>query len=84
MTSITENLERVRLQIAQTAAKSGVQFDEIELVAISKTHDAVKVREAIEAEQRLFGEKSGAGGASKDSGIAVKLAMAFRWTPPEK
>ena len=56
MTSITENLERVRLQIAQTAAKVGRAVDEIELVAISKTHDAVKVREAIEAEQRLFGE----------------------------
>ena len=56
MSSITENLERVRLQIAQTAAKVGRAVDEIELVAISKTHDAVKVREAIEAEQRLFGE----------------------------
>jgi pyridoxal phosphate enzyme (YggS family) len=56
MSSITENLERVRLQIAQTAAKVGRAVDEIELVAISKTHDAVKVREAIEAEQSLFGE----------------------------
>src|SRR6266853_3782901 len=56
MTSITENLERVRLQIAQTDAKVGRAVDEIELVAISKTHDAVKVREAIEAEQSLFGE----------------------------
>jgi len=56
MSSITENLERVRVQIAQTAAKVGRAVDEIELVAISKTHDAVKVREAIEAGQNLFGE----------------------------
>jgi pyridoxal phosphate enzyme (YggS family) len=56
MSSITENLERVRVQIAQAAAKVGRAVDEIELVAISKTHDAVKVREAIEAEQSLFGE----------------------------
>src|SRR5438067_2139612 len=56
MTSITENLERVRLRIAQTAAKVGRAVDEIELVAISKTHDAAKVREAIEAGQTLFGE----------------------------
>src|SRR5438876_6076834 len=56
MTSITENLERVRLQIAQTAAKVGRAVDEIELVAISKTHDAVKVCEATEAGQKLFGE----------------------------
>src|SRR5437773_2587439 len=56
MTSITEKLERVRLQIAQTAAKVGRAVDEIELVAISKTHDAVRVREAFEAGQSLFGE----------------------------
>src|SRR5206468_633446 len=56
MTSITENLERVRLQIAQTAAKVGRAVDEIELVAITKTHPTEKVREAIEAGQTLFGE----------------------------
>ena len=56
MALIAENLERVREQIAQAAAKVGRAVDEIELVAISKTHDAVKVREAIEAGQTLFGE----------------------------
>jgi PLP dependent protein len=56
MLSIAENLERVREQIAQTAAKVGRGADEIELVAITKTHAAEKVREAIEAGQTLFGE----------------------------
>ena len=56
MALIAENLERVRVQIAQAAAKVGRAVDEIELVAISKTHDAAKVREAIEAGQTLFGE----------------------------
>lgn len=56
MRSIAENLGRVREQIAQAAAKSGRAVDEIELVAISKTHDAAKVREAVEAGQTLFGE----------------------------
>ncbi len=56
MASITENLERVREQIAQAAAKAGRNADDVELVAISKTHDATKVREAIEAGQSLFGE----------------------------
>ena len=56
MSSIAENLARVRAQIAQAAAKAGRAVDEIELVAISKTHDAAKVREAIEAGQTLFGE----------------------------
>jgi pyridoxal phosphate enzyme (YggS family) len=56
MLSIAENLERVRKQIAHAAAKAGRVIDEIELVAITKTHPAEKVREAIEAGHTLFGE----------------------------
>lgn len=56
MASIAENLERVREQIAQAAAKVGRSVDDVQLVAISKTHDAGKVREAIDAGQDLFGE----------------------------
>lgn len=56
MASIAENLDLVREQIAQAAAKSGRSADDVELVAISKTHDAEKVREAIKAGQTLFGE----------------------------
>ena len=56
VTTICENLERVRSQIADAAQKSGRSPDAIELVAISKTHDADKVRAAHEAGQTLFGE----------------------------
>ena len=56
MTSIAENLERVRERIAGAAAKVGRAVDEIELVAITKMHPADRVREAIEAGQTLFGE----------------------------
>jgi len=56
MVSIAENLERVRKQIACAAAKSGRSPDNVELVAIAKTHSAENVREAIEAGQTLFGE----------------------------
>jgi len=56
MPSIAENLERVREQIAQAARKAGRSADDVELVAISKTHEAEKVREAIAAGQSLFGE----------------------------
>jgi pyridoxal phosphate enzyme (YggS family) len=56
MTSIAENLERVRKQIASAAAKSGRSPDEVKLIAITKTHPAEKVREAVEAGQTLFGE----------------------------
>jgi pyridoxal phosphate enzyme (YggS family) len=56
MSSIAENLARVRAQIAQAAGKVNRNADEVALVAISKTHDAEKVCEAIEAGQTLFGE----------------------------
>ena len=56
MVSIAENLERVWEQIAQAAAKAGRDVKDVELVAISKTHPAEKVREAVEAGQTLFGE----------------------------
>jgi pyridoxal phosphate enzyme (YggS family) len=56
MSLVAENLARVREQITQAAAKADRAVDEIELVAISKAHDAEKVREAVEAGQILFGE----------------------------
>src|SRR5438128_12626847 len=56
MVSVADNLARVREQLAEAAAKNGRDPGEIELVAITKTHPAEKVREAIEAGQTLFGE----------------------------
>ena len=56
MSSTAESLERVRQQIQSAAKKSGRSIDDIELVAVSKTHDASRVREAIDAGQQLFGE----------------------------
>jgi pyridoxal phosphate enzyme (YggS family) len=56
MNSVSENLERVRDQIASAAQKADRSADDIELVAVSKTHDAARVREAVEAGQQLFGE----------------------------
>ena len=56
MSPIAENLDRVREQISTAAAKSGRSPEDVELVAITKTHPAESVREAIEAGQVLFGE----------------------------
>ena len=56
MSSIAENLARVRAQIAQAAANANRNAEDVELVAISKTHDAAKVCEAVDAGQTLFGE----------------------------
>jgi PLP dependent protein len=75
MNSIAENLVRVRAQIAQAAAKAGRTIDEIELVAISKTHDAEKVREAYEAGQSLFGESRVQEARAK----IPELPSAIRW-----
>jgi PLP dependent protein len=75
MTSIAENLERVREQIARAAAKSRRSVDEVELVAITKTHPAEKVREAIEADQTLFGESRVQEARAK----IPELPSAIRW-----
>lgn len=56
MEPVAENLERVRSQIADAAKKSGRSLNDIELVAISKTHEAEKVHAALEAGQQVFGE----------------------------
>jgi pyridoxal phosphate enzyme (YggS family) len=56
MEDIAANLERVRAQIAEATRKAGRASDDIELVAISKTHEAEKVRAAFDAGQALFGE----------------------------
>src|SRR5438874_13529615 len=56
MASVAENLANVREQIAHAATKAGRSVDDIELVAVTKTHPAEKVREAIQAGQTLFGE----------------------------
>jgi len=75
MTSITENLERVREQIAQAAAKVGRAPGEVELVAITKTHAAEKVHEAIQAGQTLFGESRVQEARAK----IPELPSAIRW-----
>jgi pyridoxal phosphate enzyme (YggS family) len=50
------NLNRVRSVIAQAAQVSGRNTTEIELVAVTKTHPAEIVREAVDAGQLVFGE----------------------------
>ena len=75
MTSIAENLERVREQIAHAAAKVGRAPNEVELVAITKTHAAEKVREAIQAGQSLFGESRVQEARAK----IPELPSAIRW-----
>ena len=75
VTSIAGNLDRVREQIAQAAAKADRNPEEIELVAITKMHPAEKVREAIEAGQSLFGESR-----VQEARVKIpELPSAMRW-----
>ena len=56
MRSIDDNLQAVRGRIAQAAAAAGRDPLSVTLLAISKTHPAALVDEALAAGQRLFGE----------------------------
>ncbi len=56
MDSITDNVRRVRGEIAEAAVKAGRRPEDICLVAASKTKDAPAVREAIRAGVDACGE----------------------------
>ncbi|MES3008782.1 MAG: YggS family pyridoxal phosphate-dependent enzyme [Pseudomonadota bacterium] len=56
MTSIAENISRVREQIGKAARDYGRPAASISMLAVSKTQSAEQVREAYAAGQRDFGE----------------------------
>src|SRR5437868_1904748 len=75
MDDLAANLKRVLMQISNSARKTGSSPDEIELVAISKTHDAEKVHAVYEAGQVLFGESRVQEARAK----IPELPSAIRW-----
>lgn len=56
MEQLAERLAAVRSRIVGAARRAGRDPDDIELVAVSKTHPPEAVREAMEAGQAIFGE----------------------------
>ncbi|MEW6660727.1 MAG: YggS family pyridoxal phosphate-dependent enzyme [Thermodesulfobacteriota bacterium] len=56
MTSIARNLEAVRGRIAAAARKTGRDPALVKLVAVSKTVDLERIKEARDAGQKIFGE----------------------------
>ena len=56
MSEIAENLARVRERIDAAARRSGRDPESVRLVAVSKTVDAERVRQAIEAGAKILGE----------------------------
>lgn len=65
----------VRARIAEAAAKSNRRPDEVDLVAISKTHDFEMVRTAVDAGHLLFGESK----VQEASGKIPLLPSHLRW-----
>ena len=74
---VAENLERVRERITQAASKAGRPEDDVELVAITKTHPVEKVREALEAGHTLFGESRVQEARVKIPGLPSNLRWHF-------
>ena len=56
MRSIHDNLQAVRQRIARAAHAAGRDPRDVTLLAISKTHPAALIEQALEAGQRAFGE----------------------------
>jgi pyridoxal phosphate enzyme (YggS family) len=56
MPDLIKRLEIVRGSMAQAAARAGRAVDDIELVAVSKTHPPESIMEALDAGQMVFGE----------------------------
>jgi PLP dependent protein len=56
MTFISERLQAVRASIHDAAAHVGRKPEDVHLLAVSKAHPAVALRDAYHAGQRMFGE----------------------------
>lgn len=70
--SITRNLQQVRNELADACARAGRDAASVHLMAVSKTHPAEAVLEAVEAGQRLFGENRVQEFAGKAAALAGK------------
>ena len=56
MTTIEQHLADVRERIAKAAAQAGRDADEIKLIAVSKTHPAARIEDALAAGVTAIGE----------------------------
>ncbi len=73
--SISENLQSIRLQIAEAAKRAGRDPSEIQLIAVSKVHSPETVAEAVAAGQLLMGENRVQEARAK----AALLPSRIRW-----
>jgi PLP dependent protein len=72
--SLRENLLRVTERIESAARKAGRNSDDIKLIAVSKTHPAEIISEAIAAGMKIFGENKVQEAEAKISQIGRETA----------
>jgi pyridoxal phosphate enzyme (YggS family) len=70
MTSIAANLQAVRARVVAACLAAGRPVDSVQLLAVSKTWPATRVREAFAAGQCAFGENYVQEGAEKAADLA--------------
>lgn len=76
MTTIAANLQAVRARIAAACAAAGRPPESVQLLAVSKTWPADRVREAAAAGQRAFGENYVQEGVDKAAALA---GLSLEW-----
>jgi PLP dependent protein len=77
--SIAENIATVRESIAAACARANRQPDEITLIAVSKTHPAERVVEAITAGMQHFGENRVEESAVKIPAVRALTTIPVTW-----
>jgi pyridoxal phosphate enzyme (YggS family) len=75
-TDFSERLREVRERIAAAAERSGRNPDEVTLIAVSKTHPAAAVAEAMSAGVTDFGENRVQEGVAKSAEVAANSGNA--------
>ena len=76
MTTVDANLQAVRVRISRAAAAAGRDPAAVALLAVSKTHPATLLEQAVRAGQRAFGENYVEEALQKMEALAALLGSA--------
>jgi PLP dependent protein len=82
MRSIHDNLQAVRERIARAATAAGRAPESVALLAVSKTHPAPLVQEALDAGQRAFGENYVQEAVEKMDALAGRAGLEWHMIGP--
>jgi pyridoxal phosphate enzyme (YggS family) len=77
--TISDRLAEVRAVITAACARAGRSVDSVTLVAVSKTHPAWTVLEAVEAGQLHFGENRIEEAEAKIANVTAKIFSQLTW-----